>query len=100
MSSPAPLPEQPVPSPEAPASAVDAARAVDAAPARWAAPPERPAGEPALSARGVRKHYVGGDGSTLTVLDGVDLEIARGDSVSVIGRSGSGKSTLLQVLGG
>ena len=95
MSSPAPFPEPPVPSPDRPASSVDAM--IDAADAalRWAA-----GGESALSARGVRKHYVGGDGSTLTVLDGVDLEIARGDSVSVIGRSGSGKSTLLQVLGG
>src|SRR4051794_8932003 len=54
----------------------------------------------ALSARGVRKHYVGGDGSLLRVLDGVDFDIARGEAVSVIGRSGSGKSTLLQVLGG
>jgi len=99
MSSPVPFPEPPVPSPETPAPAVDAV-APAAAPARWAATPDRPAGESALSARGVRKHYVGGDGRTLTVLDGVDLEIARGDSVSVIGRSGSGKSTLLQVLGG
>ncbi len=97
MSSPAPFPEQPVEAPETPAAAVDAA---DAAPTRWAVTPDRPAGESALSARGVRKLYVGGDGRTLTVLDGVDLEIARGDSVSVIGRSGSGKSTLLQVLGG
>ena len=48
----------------------------------------------------MRKHYVGGDGQHAQVLDGVELEIARGDSVSVIGRSGSGKSTLLQVLGG
>jgi lipoprotein-releasing system ATP-binding protein len=95
MSSAAPLPEPPLSSPETPA--VDAA---DAAALRWAAAPGRSVGESALSARGVRKHYVGGDGRTLTVLDGVDLEIARGDSVSVIGRSGSGKSTLLQVLGG
>jgi len=93
MSSSVPFPEPPFPSPEAPAPAVDAAGAAP----RWTA---TPAGESALSARGVRKHYVGGDGRTLTVLDGVDLEIARGDSVSVIGRSGSGKSTLLQVLGG
>jgi lipoprotein-releasing system ATP-binding protein len=60
----------------------------------------RPAGEPALSARGVSKHYRGGDGRVLTVLDGVDFSIARGEAVSVIGRSGTGKSTLLQVLGG
>src|SRR3954451_10897055 len=89
MSSPAPFPERPAPWAE-PAAAAPA-------PLRWS---ERAAREVALSARGVRKHYVGGDGRTLTVLDGVDLEIARGDSVTVIGRSGSGKSTLLQVLGG
>ncbi|HYH79503.1 MAG TPA: ABC transporter ATP-binding protein [Longimicrobium sp.] len=57
-------------------------------------------GDAALSARGVRKLYTGGDGRTLTVLDGVDLDVGRGEAVSVIGRSGSGKSTLLQVLGG
>jgi lipoprotein-releasing system ATP-binding protein len=54
----------------------------------------------ALVARGVSKHYRGGDGGLLHVLDGVDFSIARGEAVSVIGRSGSGKSTLLQVLGG
>ncbi|HEX8694049.1 MAG TPA: ABC transporter ATP-binding protein [Longimicrobium sp.] len=56
--------------------------------------------EPAVSARGVRKHYVGGDGQPIHVLDGVDLDVAPGEAVSVIGRSGSGKSTLLHVLGG
>ncbi len=60
--------------------------------------PAEPA-EPAVSARGVHKVYVGGDGSEIRVLDGVDLDVARGETVSVIGQSGSGKSTLLQILG-
>src|SRR3972149_516194 len=33
-------------------------------------------------------------------LDGVDLEVARGEWVSVMGPSGSGKTTLLNILGG
>jgi lipoprotein-releasing system ATP-binding protein len=64
---------------------------------RWEQP--LPAPEPALSARGVHKHYVGGDGGRICVLDGVDLDVGRGESVSVIGQSGTGKSTLLHVLG-
>ncbi|CAA9297320.1 MAG: Lipoprotein-releasing system ATP-binding protein LolD, partial [uncultured Gemmatimonadetes bacterium] len=55
--------------------------------------------EPAISARGVRKSYVGGDGTPIHVLDGVDLDVRPGEMVSVIGASGSGKSTLLHVLG-
>ncbi|CAA9341555.1 MAG: Lipoprotein-releasing system ATP-binding protein LolD [uncultured Gemmatimonadetes bacterium] len=62
-------------------------------------PPAVQAAEPALSARGVHKHYVGGDGGRICVLDGVDLDVNRGESVSVIGQSGTGKSTLLHVLG-
>lgn len=57
-------------------------------------------GEPAVSARGVGKVYVGGDGTPIRILESVDLDVHRGEAVSVIGKSGSGKSTLLQVLGG
>jgi lipoprotein-releasing system ATP-binding protein len=51
-----------------------------------------------LSVRGVSKRYESGAG-TLTILDGVSLELGRGDAVCVLGPSGSGKSTLLFILG-
>jgi predicted ABC-type transport system involved in lysophospholipase L1 biosynthesis ATPase subunit len=48
---------------------------------------------------GLRKSYPSGD-RTLAVLQGVDLAIAAGETVSVRGESGSGKSTLLNILAG
>ncbi|HEY5218558.1 MAG TPA: ABC transporter ATP-binding protein [Gemmatimonadaceae bacterium] len=52
-----------------------------------------------LEATDLSKTYVGGDGGLLTVLDGVRLEVARGEMIAIVGTSGAGKSTLLNLLG-
>ena len=54
--------------------------------------------EPIISLRGVTKVY--GTGATqFQALKGVDLDIAGGDFVAVMGPSGSGKSTTMNILG-
>lgn len=52
-----------------------------------------------LSCRGVRRTFREGD-NALTVLDGVDFDIAARETIAIVGASGSGKTTLLQLLGG
>jgi ABC-type lipoprotein export system ATPase subunit len=52
-----------------------------------------------LRARGLRKEYGRGEGLVRAV-DGVDLDVTRGETVAVMGPSGCGKSTLLHLLGG
>ncbi|MFQ2593006.1 MacB family efflux pump subunit [Aeromonas caviae] len=51
-----------------------------------------------LQLRGIRRHFGEGE-RTVTVLDGIDLTIARGEMVAIVGASGSGKSTLMNLLG-
>ena len=47
-----------------------------------------------IIAKNIRKSFSG-----LEVLKGIDLEIAKGEVVSIVGSSGAGKTTLLQILG-
>lgn len=52
-----------------------------------------------ITVRGVRKTYTRGSES-LTVLDGLDLEMLEGGYYALMGPSGSGKTTLLNMIGG
>ncbi len=52
-----------------------------------------------VEARGIRKTYMPA-GRPLTVLRDLDLSVAAGEMVAIVGASGVGKSTLLHVLGG
>lgn len=59
------------------------------------APVSSPPILPLVDIRGLRKRYGSNE-----VLKGVDLQIQRGEVVSIIGKSGSGKSTLLRCING
>ncbi|MFI5397382.1 MAG: ABC transporter ATP-binding protein [Candidatus Binatia bacterium] len=53
--------------------------------------------EPLIQAVGLCKSYR--DGRNIDVLVGLDLEVAAGEAVAIVGQSGAGKSTLLHLLG-
>ena len=47
-----------------------------------------------ITIKGIKKSF-----GTLEVLKGIDLEINKGEVVSIVGPSGAGKTTLLQIMG-
>ena len=55
---------------------------------------------PLLETHAIRKAFRKPDGSELLVLDGIELRVAEGEIVGLLGRSGSGKSTLLRLISG
>ena len=52
-----------------------------------------------LEIKGIKKHYGEGE-SRVEVLNGIDIEVNKGEIVVLLGPSGSGKSTLLNIIGG
>ena len=64
---------------------------------------EATAGDVVLRAQALHKRFRDGSGADaidVTVLRGVDLTVARGQTLAITGPSGAGKSTLLHLLGG
>ena len=57
-----------------------------------------PAADLLIRLENIRVSYGLADGAYKNVLDGIDLDICRGEFVSVVGRTGCGKSTLLRLV--
>ncbi|CAI0764478.1 Macrolide export ATP-binding/permease protein MacB [Serratia liquefaciens] len=54
--------------------------------------------QPLLQLHGISRHFQAGD-QNVTVLKEINLSIAQGEMVAIVGASGSGKSTLMNILG-
>ena len=61
--------------------------------------PALPASDSLIALTGIKKSYNIGRPSEAEVLHGLDLQIAKGEFIALMGPSGSGKSTLLNILG-
>jgi len=60
--------------------------------------PPAPTGTPLIEMRGIERTYIMGD-NLVHALRGVDLTIAAGSSIAIMGTSGSGKSTMMNLMG-
>ena len=74
-------------------------RGATGAPGRLAVPDALPGPLPVIAARAVSKVYGSGRGA-VAALDGIDLDVAPGELVCVVGASGCGKSSLLNLVAG
>jgi putative ABC transport system ATP-binding protein len=54
--------------------------------------------KPLISLKSIKKSYIMGN-MELEVLKGIDLDIAKGEYVAILGKSGSGKSTIMNIIG-
>lgn len=52
-----------------------------------------------ISLRGIKKRFFEGTENEIEVLRGIDLDVYKGEFVSIVGASGSGKSTLMNIIG-
>jgi NitT/TauT family transport system ATP-binding protein len=65
-----------------------------------AAPAQAGDSSPVLSIDRVSHRFARGDGESLTVLQDIAIEVARGEKVALVGPSGCGKTTLFRILSG
>ncbi|NTU96869.1 MAG: ABC-F family ATP-binding cassette domain-containing protein [Chlorobiaceae bacterium] len=63
-------------------------------------PKAAPSGREVMRLEGVRKSYILPDGTKKQVLNGIDLEVMRGDRIAIVGSNGAGKTTFCKILAG
>src|SRR3712207_6301244 len=59
-----------------------------------------PRSAPALVLKDIRKYFTRRDGTKVPAVDGINLEVERGEFVVLLGPSGCGKTTLLRCIAG
>jgi ATP-binding cassette subfamily F protein 3 len=63
-------------------------------------PKANPSGREVMRLDGVKKAYPLPDGTKKQVLNGIDLEVMRGDRIAIVGSNGAGKTTFCKILAG